>query len=485
MRYLPIWFDVKDYPCLMVGGGEVASRKSEMLLKAGARLTVVAPALCRNLQAAVDNGQVSHIARRFEAGDVAGQRLVVAATDDEGVNREVWRAAREAGVLVNVVDTPELCDYTNGAVVERDPITIAISSGGGAPVLARTIKARLETLIPSAYGQLAGLIRDYRGAVKQRLPEVKRRGFWERVVNGPVGEAVMSGQRQRAEQLLEESLERDIAGGEPRGEVYLIGAGPGDPDLLTFKALRLLQQADVVVHDRLIPEAVMNLARREAERVYVGKLAADHSVPQEEISQYLVDYARRGLKVARLKGGDPFMFGRGGEEIALLAESGIPFQVVPGVTSASGCGAYAGIPLTHRDCAQACVYVTGHTRDDSLEHLNWPQLAADGQTVVFYMGLKNLPEIARRLVVEGAPPERPAAVVEQGTTPAQRVITGTLDNLAARVAEAGVKAPALIIVGKVVELQSQLAWFEAPQPGQSAFRFRHQLPPALDGNGDG
>ncbi|EDY85738.1 siroheme synthase [gamma proteobacterium HTCC5015] len=478
MRYLPIWLDVKDYPCLMVGGGEVASRKSEMLLKAGASLTVVAPTLCKNLQASLERGDIEHRAKHFEADDVQGCRLVVAATDDECANRRVYEAAKSAGVMVNVVDTPELCDYTNGAVVERDPITIAISSGGGAPVLARAIKARLETLIPAAYGQLAALVKSYRKTVKARVPFEHRRSFWEGVLSGPVAEAVLAGQTDRADQLLQQAIDDRVdspSADGAMGEVYLIGAGPGDPDLLTFKALRLLQQADVVVHDRLIPEAVMNLCRREAERVYVGKLAADHSVPQGEISQLLVDYAKQGLKVARLKGGDSFMFGRGGEEIALLAENAVPFQVVPGVTSASGCGAYAGIPLTHRDHAQACVFVTGHTRDDSLDHLNWPQLAQPRQTVVFYMGLKNIAEICRRLQEEGAPSDRPAAIVEQGTTPAQRVVIGNLTDLPERARKAEVKAPALIMVGDVVLLQQQFAWFEPSHPGASAFRFRHKL----------
>ncbi len=480
MRYLPIWLDVNDKPCLLVGGGEVAARKAELLLKARAQLTVVAPALGANLQRALAAGQVQHLAACFNADMLAGMRLVVAATNHGEVNQQVCAAARAAGVLCNVVDSPAHCDYVNGAVVERDGLTIAISSGGGSPVLTRVIKTRLETLIPAAYGSLSTLVGQYRDEVKARLGFKARKGFWERVLDGPVAEAALAGQRQRAEHLLREEIARG-AEAAPRGEVYLIGAGPGDPDLLTFKALRLLQKADVVVHDRLIAEPIMNLARREARRIYVGKLAADHSVPQEDISQMLVDLAREGNQVARLKGGDPFMFGRGGEEIALLAKEQIPFQIVPGVTAATGCAAYAGMPLTHRDYAQSCVFVTGHTQDDRLDHLNWAQLAQPRQTVVFYMGLKNLAAICQHLQAAGAPGERPAALIEQGTTPQQRVLVGTLNSLPALAEQQPVRPPCLVMVGEVVSLQQQLGWYRgepdsAAAQQHSAFPFRHKLP---------
>ena len=479
MRYLPIWLDVKNKDCLMVGGGEVAARKAEMLLKSGAELTVVAPKLGVNLQRLVDEGLVQYLGRAFEEADLQGKRLVVAATDIASVNQQVHTAAQAQNVLINVVDSPEQCDYVNGAVVERENLTIAISSGGGAPVLTRVIKAKLETMIPAAYGSLSALVTRYREEVKAKLGFKERRGFWERVLDGPVAEAALSGQSQRAEALLQEEIQRGSEESD-LGEVFLIGAGPGDPDLLTFKALRLLQKADVVVHDRLIAEPIMDLCRREAQRIYVGKLSADHSVPQEEISQMLVDLAKQGKKVARLKGGDPFMFGRGGEEIALLAEHNVPFQVVPGVTSATGCSSYAGIPLTHRDHAQACVFVTGHTKDDKLDHLNWQQLAQPQQTVVFYMGLKNVAEICQRLTDAGAPTNRPAALIEQGTTPQQRVLVGDLDSLAAMVEQHNIKPPSLIMVGDVISLQDQLGWYQgqednADRPESSAFPFRHKI----------
>lgn len=479
MRYLPIWLDVKNKDCLMVGGGEVAARKAEMLLKSGAELTVVAPKLGVNLQRLVDEGLVQYLGRAFEEADLQGKRLVVAATDIASVNQQVHTAAQAQNVLINVVDSPEQCDYVNGAVVERENLTIAISSGGGAPVLTRVIKAKLETMIPAAYGSLSALVTRYREEVKAKLGFKERRGFWERVLDGPVAEAALSGQSQRAEALLQEEIQRGSEESD-LGEVFLIGAGPGDPDLLTFKALRLLQKADVVVHDRLIAEPIMDLCRREAQRIYVGKLSADHSVPQEEISQMLVDLAKQGKKVARLKGGDPFMFGRGGEEIALLAEHNVPFQVVPGVTSATGCSSYAGIPLTHRDHAQACVFVTGHTKDDKLDHLNWQQLAQPQQTVVFYMGLKNVAEICQRLTDAGAPTNRPAALIEQGTTPQQRVLVGDLDSLAAMVEQHNIKPPSLIMVGDVISLQDQLGWYQGKEdnvdrPESSAFPFRHKI----------
>lgn len=461
MRYLPIWLDVKNKPCLIVGGGEVASRKSEMLIKAGARLTVVSPKLGVNMQTAVDAGTVKHIHRTFEPDDVLGMRLVIAATEIADVNQHIYACAQAHSILVNVVDTPDQCDFVNGAVVERDDITIAISSGGRAPVLARVLKAKLETVIPSAYGKLAGLASKYRDTVKASLHFSARRGFWERVFDGPIAEASLSGQNELAERLLQEHIASE-QNGNPKGEVYLIGAGPGDPDLLTFKALRLLQKADVVVYDRLVSEPILNLARREAERVYVGKLTNDHVMAQADISQTLVRLAKEGNIVARLKGGDPFIFGRGGEEIELLAEQHIPFQVVPAVTAAAGCSAYAGIPLTHRDYAQSCIFVTGHAKNDSLDHLDWQTLTASNQTAVFYMGLGNVGKICKKLIQHGAPSTRPACIIEQGTTTKQRVIIGDLSNLAKKAEAQQARSPSLIIVGDVVNLNEKLGWYEAP-----------------------
>ncbi len=347
------------------------------------------------------------------------------------------------------------------AIVDRSPLIVAVSSGGDAPVLARLIRAKIETWIPASYGQLANLGKRFRERVKQMFPDVQqRRVFWEDVFQGPIAESVFAGKPEAGERLLQERL----AGAAPRalGEVYLVGAGPGDPDLLTFRALRLMQQADVVLYDRLVAPAIIELCRRDAERIYVGKRRADHAVPQEQINQLLIDLAGQGKRVLRLKGGDPFIFGRGGEEIEQLAAEDIPFQVVPGITAASGCAAYAGIPLTHRDHAQSVRFVTGHLKDGS-SNLPWKDLVAPGQTLVFYMGLVGLPAICEQLIAHGRSGATPAALVQQGTTQNQRVFTGTLDSLPQLVAEHEVHAPTLVIVGEVVTLRDKLAWFEGAQ----------------------
>jgi uroporphyrin-III C-methyltransferase/precorrin-2 dehydrogenase/sirohydrochlorin ferrochelatase len=347
------------------------------------------------------------------------------------------------------------------AVVDRTPLLIAISSGGTSPLLVRMLKARFETTIPAAYGRLAEFAGSYRDKIKKRIPNLtRRRRFWESMVSGPVAEHLFSSQFEQAGALMESQLEAAAVAGDqpPPGEVYLVGTGPGDPDLLTFRALRLMQQADVVLYDRLIGEGILNLVRRDAKRIYVGKLKNNHTVAQEEIGHMLIDLARQGKRVLRLKGGDPFVFGRGGEEIEALSDHGIAFQVVPGVTAANGCAAYAGIPLTHRDHAQACVFVTGHEKNGEL-NLNWQSLIQPRQTVVLYMGLSSLDAIANGFLSHGANPDTPAAVIENGTRAGQRVITGTLKTLLDKTSQAKVKSPALIIVGSVVSLREKLSWF--------------------------
>jgi len=460
MDYLPVFLDVRRRLCLVVGGGEVAARKASLLARAGARVTVVAPALSEATAALVSEGGARHRARAFRASDLDECHLVIAATDDPAVNIEVSRLAQARALPVNVVDQPALCSFIVPSIVDRSPVIAAVSTGGAAPVLARLIRGRLETLIPAAFGRLAALAGDFRERVKARFAHpAERRRFWERVLDGPVAEMVFAGQEQAARATLETALEGDPGAPETRGEVYLVGAGPGDPDLVTSRALRLMQQADVIVHDRLVSAPVLDLARRDAERIYAGKARARHSMAQEDINQLLVRLAREGKRVLRLKGGDPFIFGRGGEEIETLADEGIPFQIVPGVTAASGCAAYAGIPLTHRDYAQSCVFVTGHLKDGDVD-LDWAQLAKPQQTVVIYMGLVGLPVICEALVRHGMPAETPAALVAQGTTPSQRVFTGTLASLPAVVAASEVRAPTLIIVGEVVRLHAKLGWFE-------------------------
>ncbi|MBT8765026.1 siroheme synthase CysG [Metapseudomonas boanensis] len=461
MDFLPLFHNLQGRQVLVVGGGEVALRKARLLADAGARLQVVALELDEQLvEMAIASGGQCH-QRGYDIVDLDGCGLAIAASDDEALNAQVSAHAQARGIPVNVVDAPRLCSVIFPAIVDRSPLIVAVSSAGDAPVLARLIRAKIETWIPATYGQLAGLAKKFRDQVKALLPNVQqRRVFWEEVFQGPIADRMLSGQAAEAERLLAEK----VAGGAPKalGEVYLVGAGPGDPDLLTFRALRLMQQADVVLYDRLVAAPIIELCRRDAERIYVGKRRADHAVPQDEINRLLIEQAKLGKRVLRLKGGDPFIFGRGGEEIEELAANGIPFQVVPGITAASGCSAYAGIPLTHRDYAQSVRFVTGHLKDGSCD-LPWADLTAPGQTLVFYMGLVGLPMICEQLVKHGRSVDTPAALVQQGTTSKQRVFTGTLANLPKLVAEHEVHAPTLVIVGEVVTLRDKLAWFEGAQ----------------------
>ncbi|EZH83245.1 sirohydrochlorin ferrochelatase [Ectopseudomonas composti] len=459
MQFLPLFHKLQGRLVLVIGGGEVALRKARLLSDAGAVLRVVAPEIRSELQELAGPG--GNFLRGYASSDLQGVALVIAATDDVPLNAQISAEAQALGIPVNVVDAPALCSVIFPAIVDRSPLIVAVSSGGDAPVLARLIRAKIETWIPATYGQLANLGKRFRERVKQLFPDVQqRRVFWEDVFQGQIAESVFAGKPEEGERLLEERL----AGAAPRalGEVYLVGAGPGDPDLLTFRALRLMQQADVVLYDRLVAPAIIELCRRDAERIYVGKRRADHAVPQEQINQLLIDLARQGKRVLRLKGGDPFIFGRGGEEIEQLAAEDIPFQVVPGITAASGCAAYAGIPLTHRDHAQSVRFVTGHLKDGS-SNLPWKDLVAPGQTLVFYMGLVGLPGICEQLIAHGRSGATPAALVQQGTTQSQRVFTGTLETLPQLVAEHEVHAPTLVIVGEVVTLRDKLAWFEGAQ----------------------
>lgn len=462
MEFLPILLDVREQPCLVVGGGDVAARKAALLVRAGARVTVLAPALCAAFDADLAAARIAHRAASFQDENLSGYAVVIAATNEVAVNRAVAAAANARHIPVNVVDQPALCSFIFPSIIERPPLIVAVSSGGASPVLARMLRARLESLIPAGYGRLAALAGEFRDRVKARFKPPERRRFWDRVLQGPIAELVLSGRDGEARKALEEVLD-DARLALSGGEVSLVGAGPGDPDLLTFRALRLMQQADVVVYDRLVSRPVLDLVRLEAERIYAGKERAKHALPQEDINHLLVRLAREGKRVVRLKGGDPFIFGRGGEEIDTLAAEGIPFQVVPGITAAAGCASYAGIPLTHRDYSQSVVFVTGHLQDGSV-NLNWPALAQPRQTIVFYMGLLGVDVLCRELAAHGLPAATPAALIQQGTTPQQRVLTGTLDTLPDIVRQSDVKAPTLIIVGEVVRLRERLNWF---QPGDA------------------
>ena len=453
--YFPIFMRLRGQCVLVVGGGEVALRKIRLLLTSGAAIQIVAKGLCPELAELHKAGKVTVLGAEFEAAQVEGCRLVVAATDDLEVNRAVAVAADARGIPVNVVDNPDLSSFISPSIINRAPVQIAVSSSGAAPVLARRLREKLETMLPKRYGDIAGFMGRMRERVRKIEPQTARRSIWEQFLDGVGAERIYAGDEAGAER----ELERIIEGKPVRGEVYLVGAGPGDPDLLTFRALRLMQQADVVLYDRLVSPAIMDLVRRDAERIFVGKQRNRHTVPQEEINQELARLALEGKRVLRLKGGDPFIFGRGGEEIQTLAAQGVPFQVVPGVTAASGCAAYAGIPLTHRDYAQACVFVTGHARADGTLTLNWDMLARRGQTVAIYMGLSTLPHLCAQLIAHGLPNDWPAALIEEGTSPSQRVIAGTLGDLPQQVAAAEVSGASMLIVGEVVKLREQLRWF--------------------------
>ncbi len=473
MDFFPIFMNIRNRQCVVIGGGKVAARKIALLLKAGAQVQVIAPELCREVSEMAKTGQIKHYARAFDEKDICDSSLcdsvlVIAATNNQSVNEKVSELAKARSMPVNVVDQPHLCSFIMPSIVDRSPIQIAISTGGSSPVLARLLRTHLESYIPAAYGKLAQLVDGFRSKVIEKFPNSEqRRYFWENVLEGRIPELLFQGNEHAARHALQKAIDEDFS--EESGEVYLVGAGPGDPDLLTFRALRLMQRADVVVYDRLVSQGILDLVRRDAELVYVGKERNNHAVPQEGINECLVRYAKEGKRVLRLKGGDPFIFGRGGEEIETLKENNVIFQVVPGITAAAGCASYAGIPLTHRDYAQSCVFVTGHLKDGTV-NLNWKALAHPNQTIVFYMGLQAVNVIHKELVAHGLKDATPAALVEQGTTENQRVHVGTLATLADIVEREKVKAPTLIIVGDVVTLHEKLKWFNPNSERTSSFQ---------------
>jgi uroporphyrin-III C-methyltransferase/precorrin-2 dehydrogenase/sirohydrochlorin ferrochelatase len=461
MQALPIFINITNRLCVVIGGGEVASRKVTSLLKANAAVMLVSPDICHELQVLADAKKIQYTQTTYASVQLQGACLVIAATDDALVNEAVSRDAKLLNIPVNVVDCPALCTFTMASIVDRSPIVIAISSEGAAPVLARYIRTKIETMLPASYGRIASIAGEFRDQVKAKFKTTQeRRIFWENILQSPIVERILSGQEAEARQGLSNALSQED-GQSNHGEVYLVGGGPGDPDLLTFRALRLMQQCDVCVYDKLVSPAVMELVRRDAELIYVGKARDQHTMPQEEINELLARLAKEGKRVLRLKGGDPFIFGRGGEEIETLMQYGVPFQVVPGITAANGVSSYAGIPLTHRDYAQACLFITGHHKDGVL-NLDWIAMSRPRQTVVIYMGLVGLAEIFQQLMAHGVSPDMPAAVVQQGTTPQQRVVVATVKDLAEKVHAANIKAPCLTIIGEVVQLREKLNWFEPP-----------------------
>ncbi len=486
MDYFPIFLRLAGEPVLVVGGGQVAARKVELLQRSGAVVTVVAPEAVACLAERAAAGQLTHLAEEFHPRHLSGMRLVIAATNKQAVNAWVAHHAERDNIPINVVDDRELSRFIVPAIVDRSPVVLAVASSGDAPVLTRRLREKLEALLPARLGELASLAGRLRSTVRTRLGNMgARRRFWERFFDGPIAADVLSGRiephsdvlQARIEDALREAVQRSPASAtHVVGEVALVGAGPGDPSLLTLRGLRAMQNADVVLYDRLVSNEVLDLARRDAQRLFVGKTPGQPHIAQAQINELLVQLARAGKRVCRLKGGDPFIFGRGGEELEALAAAGIRFEVVPGITAAAGCAAYAGIPLTHRDHAQSLTFVTGHCQgplenldEEPASRINWQLLAQPGQTTVFYMGLGQLEAIVQRLCEHGVPAQRAAALIERGTQPSQRVVTATLAELAATARAAGVTAPALLIVGEVTRLHQTLQWFNASSGPVSEF----------------
>ncbi|ERK12503.1 Siroheme synthase [Pantoea sp. AS-PWVM4] len=455
MDYLPLFADLKNRPVLVVGGGDIAARKIELLQRAGARVLVAARELGHELQALHEIAAIEWIAQTFDAAQLDGVFLVIAATDDNALNSQVYEAANARHKLVNVVDDQPKCSFIFPSIVDRSPLVVAISSSGTAPVLARLLREKIEALLPANLGQMAEVAGQWRDKVKQRYRQMsERRRFWERAFNGLFASQMAAGNVNEARRTLDRELEDDS---DNQGEITLVGAGPGDSGLLTLRGLQVMQLADVVLYDHLVSDEVLELVRRDADRICVGKRAGAHSVPQEETNRLLVQLAQQGKRVVRLKGGDPFIFGRGGEELQAAKAAGIPFQVVPGITAAAGATAYAGIPLTHRDHAQSVMFITGQCRADS-NGIDWPSLARARQTLAIYMGTVKAAEIATGLIEHGRDPATPVAVIGRGTRQDQQVLTGTLDQLEALAAVA--PTPALLVIGEVVNLHGQLAWFQ-------------------------
>ncbi len=456
MDIFPISLKLQQQPCLIVGGGHIAYRKALLLAKAGAKIDVLAPEIDDSLLQLVQQSHGQYVQDVFSSSTALRHyRLVIAATDNNRVNQQVFAACEAENVLVNSVDDPPHCRFMVPAIIDRSPLVISVASNGTSPVLSRQIRTQLESSIPHGMGKLAEFSGQWRAAVKQKIvnPE-ERRIFWEELYASPLKEQVFNDNLDAANQSIQHALAEWQT---PKGEVYLVGAGPGDPELLTLKALRLMQQADVVIYDRLVSAPILELCRRDAEKVYVGKARSNHAVPQEGINALLVKYAQAGKRVCRLKGGDPFIFGRGGEEIQELYEAGVSFQVVPGITAASGCSAYAGIPLTHRDYVQSVRFLTGHLKEGSPE-LPWSELVYENQTLVLYMGLVGLESICEKLIAHGQRADMPVALISKGTTPEQKVVVGTLANIASKVEQHQIQAPTLTIIGEVVNLREQLKW---------------------------
>ena len=472
MDYFPAFLDLRRKHCLIVGGGAIALRKARLLQSASAGITAVAPEFSSAFRAFAAQHGVSLVAREFQDADVAGNWLVISATGDPGVERQVFDAATRAGVFCNGVDDIDNCSYITPAIVDRGSVVVAVSSGGSAPVLARRVRERVEAALPAGLGRLAELAKRWRTRVRNHFDTLlERRRFWESVFDGPAATRATNGDIHGAEAEMSKLLRS--SGVSQTGEAWLVGAGPGDPGLLTLRALQILQQADVILHDRLVSDKVLALARRDADLVSVGKTPGCKANSQEEINDLLISLVASGKRVCRLKGGDPFIFGRGGEEAEALTEASLPYEVVPGITSAAGCAAAAGIPLTHRGASQSVAFVTAHGKD-SEENLDWKSLARDRQTLAFYMAVRRFPVLMNKLIENGRAASTPIAIIERGTTPEQRVIRGTLGQLTLIAEAHHVQAPAMLIVGEVAALGDQAPAQTAQNYAKPALRISEQ-----------
>lgn len=449
MDYFPAFLKLNARNCLLVGAGDVAARKARLLLAAGARLTIVAPRVGAMVADVMRNRDVKHMQREFRPADLQGQWLVVAATGDVEVQKLVRTSADAARIFCNSVDDVANSSYITPAIVDRSPVVIAISSAGAAPVLVRKIRAQLETLLPASISHIAAVAREWRDEVGCKIRDsLGRRRFWERVFDGGVASLIRRSGKTAGHEEISRLLGEAVASPDLCGEAWLVGAGPGDPELLTLRALEAMQAADVILHDRLVSDDVLALARRDAKRIAVGKTVGSNRNSQDKINKLLVSLVASGKRVCRLKGGDPFIFGRGGEELEALTAAGLPCQVIPGITAAAGCAAYAGIPLTHRDMSQSVVLITGHGKD-SVDSLDWPSLARDRQTLAVYMGVQRFPDLMNKLIRHGRSADTPVAIIENGTTPEQRVIRGSLGQLCLLAAAHRVTTPAMLIIGEV------------------------------------
>jgi uroporphyrin-III C-methyltransferase/precorrin-2 dehydrogenase/sirohydrochlorin ferrochelatase len=457
MRYFPLFLDLAAKPVLLVGGGDVAARKFALLSDAGAKITVVSPALGDDLATALARGAFAHLAREFAPADIEGAWLVIAATNDRAVNADVAEAANAARIPCNVVDDREMSSFIMPAIIDRSPVQIAVSTGGTSPVLARLIRERLETLLDGSLGTLAAFADRWREVVKRRFADVgARRRFLSWMLTGPVAASLRAGREAKAEELTRRALENEDA--MPHGHVVLVGAGPGNAGLMTLQGLRALQEADVIVHDRLVSAEVLDLARRDAARFDVGKFVGGGGATQEEINELLVEHAQRGEYVVRLKGGDSFVFGRGGEEIDFLRQHGVSYEVIPGITAAIAAGAYSGIPLTDRRHAQAVRFLTGNS-DEQLAQFNFSDLAAGRETLAFYMSVGRLTTLRAQLLGAGVAGDLPVAFVENASRAEQRVVVSTVDAMQRDAAAHQIKAPTLMIIGNVARSAAELQWF--------------------------